>query len=192
MSVILASKSPRRIELLSRFGIKAESIPADIDETLPASIRTPAEAVEYLSRRKAEAVFRKVPDGSVVIAADTLVFIGDETLGKPKDKADAVRMMRLLSGKTHRVVTGMTVLSEDQTVCESVATDVLFRTLPEREIDAYTDTDEPYDKAGGYGIQSLGGAFVREIHGDYYNVVGLPIARLLEILGESFGIRIFG
>ncbi len=191
MSVILASKSPRRIELLARYGIKAESIPADIDETLPENLHTPAEAVEYLSEEKAKAVFRKASEDAVVIAADTLVFIGNETLGKPKDKADAVRMMRLLSGKTHRVVTGMTVLSKEKTVCESVATDVLFRSLSECEIDAYTDTDEPYDKAGGYGIQSLGGAFVREIRGDYYNVVGLPIARLLEILDTSFGIRIF-
>lgn len=186
--IILASKSPRRIELLERFGIPAVSRPADINETLPAHITEPAAIVSYLAEKKAAAIYASVSDGTPVVGADTLVFIGGEVLGKPKDKDDAARMMRLLSGATHTVVTGLCVVGGERKIVESVATDVLFRTLDEDEIARYVATDEPYDKAGGYGVQAYGGAFVREVRGDYYNVMGLPVCRLLEILKTEFGV----
>ncbi len=189
--VILASKSPRRIELFAKYGINAESVPADIDETIPDGINTPSEIVEYLSGMKAGEVAGKCTDDSIVVGADTLVFCGDKILGKPKSKDDAREMLKLLSGNTHSVVSGICVICGDKKICESVTTEVVFEAITEEEIEAYISTDEPYDKAGGYGIQSLGGAFVREIHGDYYNVVGLPVSRLLAILKKEFGFSPF-
>ncbi len=189
--VILASKSPRRIELFEKYGICAESCPADIDETLPDSLALPREIVEYLALKKARAVAQKYTDGEIIIAADTLVFADDKILGKPKDKDDARDMMRLLSGNTHSVLSGICIICGDKTVTESVRTTVTFKSLSQGEIESYISTPDPYDKAGGYGIQSLGGAFVQEIHGDYYNVVGLPISRLLELLKVEFDYPVF-
>ena len=184
--LILASKSPRRIELFEKYGIKADSIPADIDESVAAEIHEPSDIVKYLSEKKAKHILGKFPE-TVVIAADTLVICDDNMLGKPKDKNDAYNMMRLLSGRSHKVISGICAASSDKCICESVETEVSFRELSEDEILGYISTNDPYDKAGGYGIQSLAGAFVRSINGDYYNVVGLPVSRLVEILRDSFG-----
>ncbi len=184
--IILASKSPRRVELFAKYGIDAESIPADVDETIPEEIFEPREIVKYLSEKKAMHILES-HDDAIVVAADTLVFCNDRILGKPGNRDEAYDMMKLLSGRSHNVISGLCVVSRDRKICESVKTEVVFRNLSEDEINGYISTNDPYDKAGGYGIQSLAGAFVREIIGDYYNVVGLPLSRLVEILKNDFG-----
>ena len=185
--IILASKSPRRIELLASYGVDAVSVASDVDESIPEDIKEPQRIVEYLSEKKALSVFDKCKGGEIVIAADTLVFCGEEILGKPENIDDARRMMKLLSDNTHSVITGMCIVSPERKITDSTITNVLFKKLSDEEVEEYIRTKDPYDKAGGYGIQSLGGKFVREIHGDYYNVVGLPISKLLEILKNEFG-----
>lgn len=181
MEVILASQSPRRKELMTLLRIPFTVKVADIDETMDGSI--PAQdAVAQVSRKKAEAIARGPDD--IVIAADTIVVCSGEILGKPIDKADARRMLRLLSGKDHQVMTGLTVLRGSQCVVCTEVTDVHFRHLTENEILRYIATKEPMDKAGAYGIQGGGALFVEKIVGDYYNVVGLPVCRLGQILRE--------
>ena len=181
MEVILASQSPRRKELLGLFHIPFTVRISDADETMDPAL-SPAEAVAVVSRRKAEAVCRET--GDVVIAADTIVVCNGEILGKPKDTADARRMLRLLSGRDHQVMTGMTVLRGNQCkVCTEI-TDIHFRPLSDREIDAYIRTGEPMDKAGSYGIQGGAALFAERLVGDYYNVMGLPVCRLGQLLRE--------
>ena len=181
MEVILASQSPRRKELLGLLHIPFTVRVADIDET-PDPTLTPAENVARLSRLKAAAV-PHTPQ-QIVIAADTLVVYHGEKLGKPTDAQDAKRMLRMLSGNVHQVMTGMTVLyGQKQITCTEI-TDVHFRTLSEEEIDAYIASGDPMDKAGAYGIQSGAAGFVPRIEGDYYNVVGLPVCRLSQILKQ--------
>lgn len=185
MKLILASASPRRRELLEKTGLPFEVIVSACDETLPAG--TPAHrAAELLSIRKAEAVAKEHPEATV-IGADTTVLCDDRVLGKPADRADCIRMMHMLSGRTHLVQTGCTILSGAQRVSFTAETEVTFYPLTDAEIEAYADSDEPYDKAGGYGIQGQGGLLIAGIHGDYYNVVGLPVARLARQL-KKFGI----
>jgi septum formation protein len=181
MEVILASQSPRRKELMGLFHIPFTIRISDADETMDPGLSA-AEAVAVVSRRKAEAVSRGSND--VVIAADTIVVCNGEILGKPKDAADARRMLRLLSGRDHQVMTGMTVLRGD--VCASCTeiTDIHFRELSDREIDAYIRTGEPMDKAGSYGIQGGAALFAERLVGDYYNVMGLPVCRLGQLLRE--------
>lgn len=183
--IILASKSPRRVELFKKYGIAAEIIPADVDETIPRDLCKPEDIVKYLSEKKATHILNGHRN-YVVVAADTLVFCDDRILGKPHNKSEAYEMIRLLSGRTHCVISGLCIMSKEKKVCESVKTEVIFRDLTEEEIQGYISTDDPYDKAGGYGIQSYAGAFVREIKGDYYNVVGLPLSRLIEVLKNDF------
>jgi septum formation protein len=179
--VILASQSPRRKELLQKLNIPFTVRVADVDETLDKSL--PLEkAVAQLSLRKAEGVSRE--KGDVVIAADTIVVLDDTVLGKPCDRADAKRMLRSLSGRTHRVMTGVTVLQDDKRLCHTEVTEVTFRPLTEEEIEAYAASGDCDDKAGSYGIQSGGTVFVEKINGDYFNVVGLPVCRLSLILKE--------
>lgn len=181
MEVILASQSPRRKELLSLFHIPFTVRVSDADETMDPSL-TAAQAVAQVSRRKAEAVQRCADD--VVIAADTIVVLGGEILGKPRDAQDASRMLHLLSGRDHQVMTGMTVLRGEQCrVCTEI-TDIHFRPLTDREIDAYIRTGEPMDKAGSYGIQGGAALFAERLVGDYYNVMGLPVCRLGQLLRE--------
>ncbi len=181
MEVILASQSPRRKELMGLFHIPFTVRVSDADETMPPEL-PPAEAVALVSRRKAEAVPRQADD--LVIAADTIVVLGEEILGKPKDPADARRMLRLLSGRDHQVMTGMTLLrGETAMVCTEI-TDIHFRPLSDREIDAYIATKEPMDKAGAYGIQGGAALFAERLVGDYYNVMGLPVCRLGQLLRE--------
>ena len=181
MEVILASQSPRRKELMGLFHIPFTVRVSDADETMDPQL-SPAEAVAVVSRRKAEAVPRGEDD--VVIAADTIVVLENEILGKPKDAADASRMLHLLSGRDHQVMTGMTVLrGEKCTVCTEI-TDIHFRSLSDREIDAYIRSGEPMDKAGSYGIQGGAALFAERLAGDYYNVMGLPVCRLGQLLRE--------
>ena len=181
MNVILASQSPRRKELLGLFPIPFEVKVADIDETMDSN--APAETeVARVSRLKALAV--TCGDDDIVIAADTIVVCDGKILGKPTDAADAKRMLRSLSGHTHQVMTGMTVVRGQNIISCTEITDVSFRGLSDREIDAYIATGEPMDKAGSYGIQGGAALFCESLHGDYYNVMGLPVCRLFEILRE--------
>ena len=181
MEVILASQSPRRKELMGLFHIPFTIRVSDADETMDPSL-TPAEAVAQVSRRKAEAVRREADD--VVIAADTIVVCAGQILGKPKDTQDASRMLHLLSGRDHQVMTGMTLLRGSRCITCTEITDIHFRELTDREINAYIATKEPMDKAGSYGIQGGAALFAEKISGDYYNVVGLPVCRLSQILKD--------
>lgn len=182
MKLILASGSPRRRELLEKLNIPFEVIVSDCDETLPEGIPADA-AAELLAVRKAKAVADKHPE-AVVIGADTTVLLDGEILGKPQDEADCKRMLRALSGRMHEVVTGVAIFWEGHTASFSDTTQVQFYPLADAEIDAYAASGEPYDKAGAYGIQGQGALLVAGIHGDYFNVVGLPISRLARQLKD--------
>jgi septum formation protein len=155
--------------------------PAGGEERLPPGI-APAAAVERLAGQKCAEVAAKYDGETAVIASDTVVAIDGMILGKPADETEAAEMLRRLSGRTHRVYSGLAVAFRGETVLEHEETDVTFRTLTESEIAAYVDSGEPMDKAGAYGIQGRGGIFVRGIAGDYYNVMGLPLCRLVLIL----------
>ena len=183
MSVILASQSPRRKELLELLNIPFTVRVADIDETMDPALSV-AKAVARLSLRKAKAIPRE--KGDIVIAADTVVVCDGAVLGKPADEADAFRMLKLLSGRVHQVMTGITVLQDEKVICHTEITDVFFRTLTEEEIRAYIQSRDPMDKAGAYGIQNGAAVFVEKICGDYFNVVGLPVCKLSQILKEDF------
>lgn len=176
MNIVLASASPRRRELLERAGVTFTVKVSDADEHIEPET-PPHEAVTFLARQKAQAVSRTCPD-DLVIGADTVVVYGGEILGKPADAADAVRMLQMLSGKTHTVYTGVCLMRGDkaETFCEQ--TQVTFYPLTQREIGDYVATGEPMDKAGAYGIQGRGCTLVQRIDGDYFNVVGLPVAAL--------------
>lgn len=179
MQYILASQSPRRKELMGLFHIPFIVRTADIDETMDPG-KAPFDEVARVSLAKAEAVERQPED--VVIAADTVVVCDGQVLGKPVDEQDAFRILSLLSGREHQVMTGLTVLRGDQRVVCTEVTQLRFRTLTPREIWQYIRTGEPMDKAGSYGIQGGGALFAEAIAGDYYNVVGLPVCRLGQIL----------
>ncbi len=176
MNFVLASASPRRNELLKIIVDEFVCHPADIDETVPHTV-IPRAAPEYLALKKAAHIAKKYPD-KVIIGADTTVFLGDTPLGKPKDKADAFNMLRALSGKSHTVITGCALVLGNKKTSFSVSTEVFFKKLSDSEITAYIDTNEPMDKAGGYGIQGKGTLFCEKIEGDYFNVVGLPVSKL--------------
>lgn len=169
--IILASKSPRRRELLSLITKDFEVRAADVDETLPDGI-APEEAVQYLSKIKAEP-FRSTTD--TVIGADTVVAIDGRILGKPKDEQDAFDMLRMLSGRVHSVFTGVTILKGNDTDTFFSETKVEFSELSDKQLWDYIKTGDPMDKAGAYGIQNGGALFVKKIDGDYPNVVGLPV-----------------
>lgn len=176
--IILASKSPRRRELMKYITQDFEVKSADVDESLPQRIK-PAEAVEYLSKIKAEP-FKNGID--TVIGADTVVAIGDNILGKPADESDAKAMLKMLSGKEHSVFTGVTVIKGNDSTTFSVETRVKFFELSDEDIEKYIATGEPMDKAGAYGIQGYGSLLVEGIVGDYFNVVGLPVSKLYQII----------
>ena len=177
LKVVLASASPRRKELLSLIFNEYDIRPADCDEALPEGIKA-QEAVEYLSLIKNKATVEICDKKSLVISADTVVAVDGEILGKPQDKEDARRMISLLSGREHQVFTGVTLSLNGEFKTFSEKTDVVFYKLTDKEIEDYISTDEPYDKAGAYGIQGKAGLLVKAVNGDYYNVVGLPVARL--------------
>ncbi len=183
MKIILASASPRRKELLTLAGIEYEVIVSQCEETLPDGI-TPDKAVEELARQKAEDVFSRNPD-CMIIAADTVVALGNTILGKPKDEADAFNMLSSLSGIRHTVFTGVCIKTKEKTDIFHVATEVEFYDLTEKEIRDYIATKEPMDKAGAYGIQGKGFVLVKGIHGDYFNVVGLPLAETVRHINSN-------
>ncbi len=187
--LILASKSPRRDEILSLVGFEHEIIVSDADETVPEGTSA-ADAAMINSRRKAEAVIADTSGDRVVLAADTVVEAGGETFGKPKDDDDARRMLRAMSGGSHFVHTGITVTDGERYVTECVTTAVKMRALSDADIEGYIASGEPRDKAGAYGIQGIAAAFVERLEGDYFNVMGLPICRVSEVLG-TFGIELF-
>lgn len=183
MKIILASASPRRKELLTLAGIEYDVIVSQCEETLPDGI-TPDKAVEELARQKAEDVFSRNSD-ALIIAADTVVALGNTILGKPKDEEDAFNMLSSLSGRRHTVFTGVCIRTKDKTDIFHVATEVEFYDLTEKEIRDYIATKEPMDKAGAYGIQGKGFVLVKGIHGDYFNVVGLPLAETVRHLNKQ-------
>ncbi len=175
--IILASKSPRRKELLSLITTEFEIIPAEGEERADRSL-PPQQYVCELARHKAEEIAASHP-GDIVIGADTVVVTDGEVLGKPKDEADAKRMLGMLSGREHLVCTGVCIISRDKNTCFCEDTAVRFFPLTNAEIDEYTASGEPFDKAGAYGIQEwIGKVAVEGINGSFYNVVGLPVQRL--------------
>ena len=181
MQLILASASPRRQELLKVFGIPFTVRAADIDETMNAKL-PPEQEVARVSRLKALAVPRE--EGDAVVAADTIVVCRGQILGKSRDEADAVRMLKLLSGGAHQVMTGCTVVKGGSSETFTEVTTLHFRPLTDGEIARYVASGEPMDKAGAYGIQGGAALFCRSLGGDYYNVMGLPLCRLGQALGR--------
>lgn len=179
MQLILASASPRRRELMGAFGHPFEVCSADIDETMDPK-KSPFEEVARVSRLKALAIPRE--EGDVVVAADTIVVCGGKVLGKPKNKERAEEMLALLSGRDHQVMTGCTVLRGDRAETFTEVTTLHFRPLSPGEIRRYAQSGEPLDKAGAYGIQGGGALFCTGMEGDYYNVVGLPLCHLGQVL----------
>ena len=181
MQLILASASPRRKELLGLFHIPFVIRVADIDETMDDT-KSPFDEAARVSRLKALAVERQADD--IVIAADTIVVCSGKILGKPGSEAEAVSMLQLLSGRDHQVMTGCTVLHGDRTETFTEVTDLHFRDLSRKEIEAYVASGEPMDKAGSYGIQGGAALFCERMAGDYYNVMGLPVCRLGQVLKQ--------
>ncbi len=188
MKIILASASPRRRELIKNLGIEYEVKTADCEEETVLG-EHPKDTVTRLSRTKALWVAERETAPAIVIGADTVVAIDDEILGKPANRDEAAKMLRELSGRTHRVYTGITVTDGNKTVSEYVRTDVKFYELSDKQIESYVSTGEPMDKAGAYGIQEYGSLLVESISGDYFNVVGLPVSRLRRVLNENFGVK---
>jgi septum formation protein len=180
--LVLASASPRRRALLREAGIEHVALPVEVDETPPPD-ETPEAVAMEIARRKTLAAAARTPDRPVV-GADTIVVLDGRLLGKPASPADAVATLRPLSGRRHRVITGLSVLIDDHAgpVDRAVTTEVVFREIPDVEIEEYVAGGEPLDKAGAYGIQGEGGKFVVEVRGSRSNVIGLPIATLREVL----------
>ena len=180
--VILASASPRRKELLELICDSFRVIPSDREETVPTG--TSAEdTAQILSDLKCSCI-AQVYDNSIVIGCDTVVICGGEVMGKPADKDDAERMLRKLSGRAHKVITGVTVAYKGKKHSFSEVTEVTFKPLSDEDIEVYIQSGEPFDKAGAYGIQGLGSLMVEGINGDFFNVVGLPVSRLAGELGS--------
>lgn len=182
--IILASQSPRRKELLRQAGLTFRVCPAEVDECLDTSLPIEA-AVEKLAYDKASAVAAQYPH-DIVIGADTIVYCDHQVMGKPHTEAKAVAMLQQLSGKTHQVISGVAIGCGEQWECFHAVSEVTFFDLSQKEILAYVDSKEPMDKAGGYGIQGKGAIFVAKIVGDYYNIVGLPLAQVVRRL-RRFG-----
>jgi len=187
--LILASASPRRRELLTQIGFSFEVIPAHIPE-VPYPNEDPIAYVTRLARQKAEAVYAAVSTKisappPMVLGADTTVTLDSHILGKPEDAADAARMLCLLSGRTHRVITGVALVTENSTEVAAEVTSVSFLTLSEAEISSYIATGEPMDKAGAYAIQGLAARWIPRIEGCYFNVVGLPLALVSSLIAAA-------
>lgn len=191
--IILASESPRRKEIMNQMGIPYITMPANVTEEVKGD--TPPSIVEAQANLKSGEVGHRLKDERgdfIVIAADTMVFHHGQALGKPKDRDEAIKMITALSGDFHEVFTGVSIIIktnsdnnyniEDEAISFSVGTQVLVQNMTMEQIEEYVDTGEPFDKAGGYGIQGRFGIYISEIRGDYYNVVGFPIAKIYEIL----------
>ncbi|MCF7924350.1 MAG: Maf family protein [Candidatus Izimaplasma sp.] len=180
MKVILASKSPRRKELIKLLNIKASTIPSHIEEVIDLSLDH-NEIVMDLAFQKALSIFKDHKD-EMVLGFDTLVIIDNEILGKPKDKEDAKKYLKKLSGKTHKVITGCALIKKGYSSSFYSSALVKFYEMSDKEIDEYIDTSEPFDKAGAYGIQGHGAKYIESINGDYYAVVGFPLAKIYQEL----------
>jgi septum formation protein len=176
MEIILASKSPRRKQLLTLCGIDFNVREANVDEILDESL-SKVEAIEKLALHKAQTIFSRHPE-ALIIGADTIVLVDNEVLNKPIDKEDAKFMLRKLSGRTHQVITGVCMMDQNKTITFSSVVDVDFCVLSENEIEDYANSGEPMDKAGAYAIQGLAAPFVSSIRGDYYAVMGLPVSQV--------------
>ena len=181
--IYLASKSPRRRELLAGMGVKFEVMTTDVEETYDPAW-SPEEIVMHLSRLKLSPIdMAQYDPKTLFIACDTIVVVGGEIIGKPKDKEDATRMLKMLSGNTHTVYSGLTVATPLKALTDFRATEVVFDELPDDMIQYYIDTYRPYDKAGSYGVQEwIGRVGIREVHGSFYNVMGLPTRLLWQML----------
>ena len=192
--IILASASPRRKEILKNIGLEFEILVSDADEGAISGTALPVSVyVQELALLKATAAAKKCGKGDkLIISADTVVCIDGEILGKPNDKADAFRILSMLSGKCHSVFTGICVMGTRNafSVCSAVETKVYFKNLSDEQILSYIESGEPMDKAGAYGIQGIGSLLVEKIDGDYFNVVGLPVSKLSEILEKEFDIDV--
>ncbi len=196
MKLILASKSPRRRELLAMQGIDIDIFVPDTEEDCDRTQLSPDELVMGLACRKARAAAEqltaaeKLSDDAVILAADTVVSLDGSILEKPVDEDDARHMLRALSGRRHEVYSGIAAIYDGRLAVDVQTTEVYFRTLSDAMIDAYIATKDPMDKAGAYGIQSRGSLLVDRISGDYFNVVGLPLVRVDEMLTSAFGISL--
>jgi len=183
MKLLLASQSPRRKELLSSLGFDFEVVKIDCEEIVPEHIKV-GEAAAYLSELKADS-FRKLEENEVLLTADTVVAINNQFLGKPQDEDDALKMLQLLSGKTHQVYTGVTIKTLDKTITETDVADVEFEELTIDEIKYYIENYKPFDKAGSYGIQEwLGMTKIKKMTGSFYTIMGLPTHLVCKILKE--------
>lgn len=183
--ILLASKSPRRREILHLLRLPFTVVTIEgLDESFPEDL--PAEKVsEFIANKKADAFLKRIGTDELIITADTVVVCDGRIMGKPKDKVEAFKMLEFLSGKTHKVITGVTVATKEKRFSFSSTTDVTFAPLSKEEITFYIDTFHPFDKAGAYGIQEwIGAAAVAKIDGSFYNVMGLPIHRLYRVLKE--------
>jgi len=187
--IILASASPRRVELLEKIGLRFKVEPSNYEEDMHSELE-PHEFARKISLEKAEAVASKHKN-AIVIAADTIIVFGSKILGKPHTENEARKMLETINGKSHSVITGFSIIDtgKNKTLSKSVETKIHVRKLTLAEIDAYVKSKEPLDKAGAYAIQGLGAVIVEKIEGDYFNVVGLPLSALTEALKE-FGINI--
>ena len=183
-SIVLASKSPRREELLSGLGIAFEINATETNESLSMDL-PPSQMVEYLAQQKVQAVANQYDlTETIIIGGDTLVCLDNTVMGKPTDRSDAMRMLQRLSGRKHLVISGLCVLHKERILCRHDSTDVYFKSLTAEEISYYVDFYHPFDKAGAYGIQEwIGYQAVERIHGSFYNVMGLPTHLLWEMLG---------
>lgn len=188
-NIVLASGSPRRRELLERIGITdfVVRVP-DVEENFPEGL-APPQVVSYISREKAEAAAKLCSPEDIVITADTMVFLGHDRLGKPRDERHALEMLTALQGRKHTVCTGVTVRQGERSFTESESTDVFFRPASEAELRSYIASGEPMDKAGAYGVQGRGALLVERLEGDFFNVMGLPVLRLSRML-ERFGVKL--
>ena len=183
--IILASKSPRRKQLLEWAEIPVDIVASDVDESFPADLPI-AEVPVFIAQRKANAVREGLPHNEqIILAADTIVVLENEVIGKPFNRADAIEILKALSGKTHKVITGVVLLQHEKEIAFADTTEVSFHELTEEQITFYVDHYQPYDKAGSYAIQEwIGVVGIQSINGDFYNVMGLPVSRVIRELNK--------
>ncbi len=184
LNIVLGSGSPRRKELIEHLKIPYTVRVSDVDEIIPGGI-SPDHVPVYLSELKSNHLHKSIDEHEIIITADTIVIVDDEILGKPIDRNDAIRMISMMSGRTHKVITGVTVRTKDQLISESDRSDVTFLDISRGEIDWYLDNFDPMDKAGAYGIQDwIGSCKISNISGSYYNIMGLPMHVLYKLLNQ--------